>query len=376
MKLNNKNVFVLLTFCFLFLVVAFSFQHGFNILSSRDLSTDSGFDSDFGGSDSGWDSGSSSSSSSSYGRHSGSSSGHEVSPVFYIYILVVAVVVVFPVLPVLFNFKRCGIALGLAFGFMIGVMLSITLAILTAIPLYILLYIYQNINYFVLTHLPSIILIPLAILEFIPIIAMLLGIKKYLIKQHELQERKYKEMSLNGTQNNDYFHEVISNPSIVNEAYDIYVKVQEAWSKNDVGSLRSLISDAMYNMYSDQIETMIRRNQRNEMSNFEFVRGCIHDYKSYGDKEVYVITLQVLCKDYLVDVYTNEVIKGDINYINNYIYSLTFERYKGVDIKECPNCKAPLPTSSESVKCSYCGSIINKKSTSMVLIDKKMIQQS
>ena len=366
MKLNNKNVFILLTFCFLFLVVAFPFQHGFNVISFRDLATDSGFDSDFGGSDSGWDSGSSSSSSSDFGGSSGGTVSFNLDPVSLVVGLVLAIVVIYPVLSYCVNDKKGAfIKFALLFiSIVIGILIS---GFFSLVNILLFILIWGLINRYSL-----IISIPLAFLVLALLIGLLVLVRKRIIKKISLYMGNNNSLEISSDK---YFSEAMIDPLIVNQAYKIYLQVQQAWSKNNIEEVRSLLSDSLCNTYKAQIETMKVKNQRNEMSDFEFVKGCIHEYKSYGDKDVYVITLQVLCKDYLVDSNTNNVIKGDSNYINNYTYSLTFEKHKDIDIKECPNCSAELPTLGESVKCPYCGSVIERKSTNMVLVDKKMLVQ-
>ncbi len=352
MKLSNRNILIILVFCLLGLLIAFSFQHGFNSSFYRELATDSGFDADYGGSSSSGGGGGSSSS----GSSGSSSRSANISPFASISLLIGTAVFVLVVLPVFLSYDGKFKDKRLIYGLLFGLLITIVIACL-----------FTSLLFFVFDFLIStftvhvFVSVLITILIFVLVFSLMMCIKNSIVTKNALKKL-------------NCFSQVMSDPSIVNEAYNIYVKVQEAWSKNDVDSLRSLISDAMYNTYSVQIQTMIRKHRRNEMSNFKFVKGCIHDYKSYDDKDVYVITLQVLCKDYLVDSKTNKKIKGSRRR-NNYIYSLTFEKYKDVDIKECPNCKAPLPTFCESVKCSYCGSIINKKSTNMVLIDKKMLLQ-
>lgn len=352
MKLNNSKIVIVLVFCVLGLAFLFTFQHGFNSSYFRELATDSGFDADYGGSSSSGGGGGSSSSG------SGGSSRRRVnlSPFESISLLIGTAVLGLVVLPVFlsyggkFNDKR--LIYGLLFGFFITVVIT---------------FLFTSLLFFVFDFLTATLNVHIFVSVLITILIFVLGFSGMMcITRLIVTKQTLKKLNC--------FSSVMSDPSIVNEAYNIYVKVQEAWSRNDVDGLRSLISDAMYNTYSVQIQTLIRKHRRNEMSNFKFVKGCIHDYKSYDDKDVYVITLQVLCKDYLVDSNTNKKIKGSRRR-KDYIYSLTFEKYKDVDIKECPNCKASLPTFGESVKCSYCGSIINKKSTNMVLIDKKMLLQ-
>ena len=78
----------------------------------------------------------------------------------------------------------------------------------------------------------------------------------------------------------------------------------------------------------------------------------------------------------MIDFISNEVIRGNSDRINDYYYCLTFEMSSEDNIDKCPSCHAKITKKGKSVKCEYCGSVINRKSTNLVLVDKKMIRQS
>lgn len=366
MKLRKKNILIILVFCFLGLALAFSFQNGYSSSFFRELATDSGFDSDFGGGSSGGGGGGySGSSSSDFGGSSGGGS-NGADPFTIVFGLIISVVVVYPILSH-FNEKRYStiylLLISLLFGFVLASFFSI--------PLFFVIILIS----IILTLFPPIISIPVLFVLFGFGIFGLVCLRKSIIKSMIENKRRYEENKSIETPSEDYFSSVLNDPNIVKEAYDIYVKIQKAWAKNDLSNIKDLVSDTLYNMYRVQIKTSIKKNQRNEMSDFKFVEGYIYRYESYDERDVYNITLRVLCKDYLVDNDSNEVIRGDSNRINDYTYLLSFVKYKKEDIKECPNCKAPIPSSGERVVCEYCGSVINKKSTSMILTSKKMLKQ-
>ena len=84
----------------------------------------------------------------------------------------------------------------------------------------------------------------------------------------------------------------------------------------------------------------------------------------------------VNCYDYLVSTIDGSVVRGDMNKLNHYIYSLGFIiSDKEKIITNCPNCSAKLEGDSSSVTCEYCGSSINRKPARMVLERKEMIHQ-
>ena len=156
--------------------------------------------------------------------------------------------------------------------------------------------------------------------------------------------------------------------------YDIYVKIQKAWSNNDIEKARDVLSDNLFNMYKIQILTMVKKNRRNAMSDFEFVSAYINDVSVNNAVMNVEVMMEVYCKDYMIDIKTDKVLRGDSNRINHYYYLLSFTKDIEADNNICPNCGAKI-SSDKSVKCDYCDTIINKKSNKFVLSNKKMIKQ-
>ena len=155
---------------------------------------------------------------------------------------------------------------------------------------------------------------------------------------------------------------------------DVYIKIQNAWSVNDIDKVRNLLSDELYNMYKMQIMTMINKNQRNIISDFSNIEVFINSVNLKKDSFFIKATLVVDCKAYMIDSVTNNVLRGNSNELSRFYYSLIFQKSRKEGIKNCPNCNAKIDNlSGRRVKCNYCGSIIHKKSTSIILIDKKKI---
>lgn len=49
------------------------------------------------------------------------------------------------------------------------------------------------------------------------------------------------------------------------DAYHIYRQLQVAWMNFDYDKIKELVSDEMYNMYVNQLETLKVKNQKNMM---------------------------------------------------------------------------------------------------------------
>ena len=158
-------------------------------------------------------------------------------------------------------------------------------------------------------------------------------------------------------------------------AFQIYYDVQIAWMDNDIERVRSILSDEMFNTYKMQLETLKVKNQKNMMEDINLVNVYITNIRKENNKEVIDVIMNVTCRDYLIDINTSSVLRGNRNKVWHYEYKLSYMRTeKENKIKYCPNCGAELNKGS-SVKCSYCGAIINRETDKFILIDKKMLNQ-
>ena len=159
-----------------------------------------------------------------------------------------------------------------------------------------------------------------------------------------------------------------------NEAFKIYKDVQIAWMDNDIERVRNVLSDEMFNTYKMQLETLKIKNQKNIMEDITLKDVYITDIKTVNEKKVIDVIMHVNCRDYIIDITNNKVLRGKKNKVWFYEYCLSYMKDSGESIDHCPNCSAKLKDGS-SVKCEYCGSIINRKADKFILIDKKMISQ-
>lgn len=167
----------------------------------------------------------------------------------------------------------------------------------------------------------------------------------------------------------------IDSEVLKNKIYNIYVDIQTSWMNNSIENVRGVLSDDMFNMYKTQLLTLERKNQRNIMSDFVFIGAYINSVEEYNDQLVIKVGLEVSCKDYLIDITTSKVIRGNKNNVNDYLYELIFVKNSSTDVLNCPNCNAKLENVGSSVKCSYCGSVIVRNSDNLVMTSKKMIRQ-
>lgn len=160
-----------------------------------------------------------------------------------------------------------------------------------------------------------------------------------------------------------------------NETFKIYKDIQIAWMDLDIERVRNILSDEMLNSYKMQLETLKVKNQKNMMEDINLVDVYITNIYQKNNQDVIDVIMKVTCKDYLIDINSNKVLRGDKNKVWNYEYKLSYMRTNiSNELNYCPNCGSKLSEGS-SVKCTYCNAIINKETDKFILIDKKMISQ-
>lgn len=165
----------------------------------------------------------------------------------------------------------------------------------------------------------------------------------------------------------------IDEKEVLNDAYNIYVRIQEAWMNDCIESVSDILSDEMLNQYETQLTTMRVKHEQNVMNSFKFKGGYICSFSENDDSYKISVILKVKCKDYLINKNTKKVLRGKKYKKNYYVYKLVFlKSFNG--LKTCPNCGAELQ-SGGGVYCPYCSSKIIVNNGNMIMIDKKMMRQ-
>ena len=163
----------------------------------------------------------------------------------------------------------------------------------------------------------------------------------------------------------------------ISDAFNIYKDIQVAWMNFDLESVRNLITDEMFNMYSSQLETLKVKNEKNIMKDIQVYKGYLTGYQLQNG-ELTIITRYIVEQyDYIIDVESQEIKRGTDKYKLRMKYELRFKlvtdssRVLGL----CPNCGATLENYNGSGVCQYCGSKIVGDNSRWVLTDKKAISQ-
>lgn len=157
------------------------------------------------------------------------------------------------------------------------------------------------------------------------------------------------------------------------QTFEIYKQIQIAWMNFDLDTIRNLVSDEIYNMYSMQLETLKLKGQQNIMKNIKYINAYIDLINIENNTLTISEIMLIKCKDYIINS-NNKVIRGDKKQNLYYKYKLTFIKNLNKNITQCPNCSANIDPQKDT-NCPYCNAIIPNNTTNWIMIKKEMIEQ-
>ena len=168
-----------------------------------------------------------------------------------------------------------------------------------------------------------------------------------------------------------------SSDKFVGFAREVFMKIQEAWTTKDWRPIRPFESEALFNQHKQQLDEYTRLGKTNVVEKIGIKHCSLHEFRQDGDKEVLVVWLNAIMRDYVIDDATKKVLESDPNRDWFMKYEMVFNRKaglkteagkKGTSITNCPNCGAPTEVTS-SGQCTYCGSVITNGEHDWVLTD-------
>ena len=160
-------------------------------------------------------------------------------------------------------------------------------------------------------------------------------------------------------------------------AREVFMKIQEAWTSRDWKPIRPFESETLFNQHKQQLDEYIRLKKTNVVEKIAIKHCSLHEFRQDGDKEVLIVWLNAVMRDYVIDDETKKVLESDPNRDWYMKYEMVFNRKAGVKtdpgkkgntITNCPNCGAPTEVTS-SGQCAYCGSVITNGEHDWVLTD-------
>ncbi|MBD3673447.1 MAG: TIM44-like domain-containing protein [Planctomycetaceae bacterium] len=160
-----------------------------------------------------------------------------------------------------------------------------------------------------------------------------------------------------------------------------FVKIQEAWSRQEMTPARAFISDGINERFSLQIDMQKAEGYRNVMENVTVLKSEIAAI--YSDKHFDTIHVSIKAKavDYDQSLKTNRRIRGDGN-LEVFTEVWSFHRRHGAQTLKrngsmegnCPNCGAPLKI-QDRAECTSCGSVVNSGEHDWVLAEITQVSE-
>lgn len=160
--------------------------------------------------------------------------------------------------------------------------------------------------------------------------------------------------------------------SFLNEvAATYFFKIYEAWSSNNLGKARNLLSDRLYESFMFWIQEYKSLNLTNRLEKISIKNIIFCSIES--DKYYESITLRIYAEalDYVTDR-NNKVVGGSNQNPRKFSEYWTFIRRSGVekdsfDYDTCPSCGAPADKIGMAGVCEYCGTKISNGDFSWIL---------
>lgn len=161
------------------------------------------------------------------------------------------------------------------------------------------------------------------------------------------------------------------------EGYKIYLDVQDAWMNFKLDSVRNIITDEMYNMYSSQLDIMETKGEQNIMSDFKWVDSYIKGVSVQNNSIVISAVYVIEFYDYIINKNTGKVVSGSKNKKYRVTYEMKYQKSldSAGNIDRCPNCGAKIEEANGVAVCKYCGSKLVFDNINWVLTDKKVLYQ-
>ena len=160
-------------------------------------------------------------------------------------------------------------------------------------------------------------------------------------------------------------------------AREVFMTIQAAWTAKDWKPIRPFESETLFNTHKQQLDEYIRLGKTNVVEKIGIKHCSLHEFRVDGDKEVLVVWLNAVMRDYVIDDATRKVLESDPNRDWYMKYEMLFNRKAGVktdpgrngnSVTNCPNCGAPTEITS-SGQCPYCGSVVTNGEHDWVLTD-------
>jgi uncharacterized Zn finger protein (UPF0148 family) len=157
---------------------------------------------------------------------------------------------------------------------------------------------------------------------------------------------------------------VAADPAVTEATFEarlamIYARLNKAWAANDLGPVRGLVSDGLYDYLEYWIDAYKRQGLRNQLTDMRITQ--VEYAKVTRDKWYDAVTIRIwgTGKDFVVKSETGEVVRGSKHRERAYSEYWTLIRSAGRTSAPkaepaCGNCGAPLAITMAGA-CEHCG---------------------
>lgn len=164
---------------------------------------------------------------------------------------------------------------------------------------------------------------------------------------------------------------------------NMYMQLQEAWTKKQWRVARVFETDALFNIHARQLQDFIDTHTTNRVDNISVLQCELVRYEDDGANDAAYVLIKARINDYTIDDNTGKVISGNpkVDIYMTYMWELI--RKKGVLTKndgkasqatQCPNCGANVSV-NESGECEYCGGLVTSGQYDWVLASIEVVDQ-
>lgn len=200
------------------------------------------------------------------------------------------------------------------------------------------------------------------------------GTRKSTRERNERIERPTRPVAVAALTRNDPAFDV---SELAKRVGKLFVEVQEAWFRNDLGPVRRYLSDATYRRFTTLLALMRAEGRRDALADIR-INGIELLEASSGetfDTVSFAIDASMRDADVAAD-WSDEQARREAERapVGRFTEVWTFLRRRGAkSVSEdvwgqggCPNCGAPF-TGGESNTCEYCGAVVNSGNHDWVL---------
>lgn len=167
---------------------------------------------------------------------------------------------------------------------------------------------------------------------------------------------------------------------------NLYVKMQNSWTKRDLTEVQPYFTDAYYKQMERQVQQYIERRYTNYVDKIAVLGVDFLGWKKVDNQDHLYVKVSTRITDYTVEDSTGAVIKGSKTAEKFMVYEWDVSRESGMitthgkedsglDSKVCPHCGAPLDMNA-TARCEYCGSTITTKKHDWAICNIKGISQT